>query len=149
MHIKIEEKREELQMKLSQLDRKIEDYKDHWKLFLKTQIEMKVGCVLMELLQKYEIDELKLNKARQDFICLKKLFHSFDNQQLISIRNNEEKEMSFNLPELYFSSIISEDLDWMKNFFSENSEERINLLDDQQNYMNEESTYKINSCEYD
>jgi hypothetical protein len=149
MHIKIEEKREELQMKLSQLDRKIEDNKDHWKLFLKTQIEMKVGCVLMELLQKYEIDESKLNKARQDFVCLEKLFHSFDNQQLISIRNNEEKEMSFNLPELYFSSVISEDLDWMKNFFSENSEQRINLLDDQQNYMNEESTYKINSCEYD
>jgi hypothetical protein len=149
MHIKIDRKREELQMKLDQLDRQIEENKARWKLFLKNQIETKVGCVLTELLQNYEIDESKFNKARLDFISSKKLFHLFHHQQLISINYNEEKQTDFSSPWLDFSSVVSNDLNWMKNFSSENLDERIKWLDHQEIYMSEKSTYKINSSEYD
>jgi hypothetical protein len=57
MHMKIDQKAEELQRQIDQLDKRIEDNNNDWKIFLKNQIETKVGCVLTQILQKYEIDE--------------------------------------------------------------------------------------------
>jgi hypothetical protein len=146
--MKIDQKREELQIKLNQLDRQIEANKNDWRIAIKTDIEMKVGCVLMELLQKHEIDGSKFNKARQDLICLKDLFNLFDNEEFIFINNNEEKHMNFNSPQLNFSSLISNDIDWIKNFSSKNSEEINNSLDNIQNSMKEKSPYQISPCKY-
>ncbi len=150
MHMKIDQKREELQIKLNQLDRQIEANKNDWRIAIKTDIEMKVGCVLTELLEKYEIDGMKFNKAREDLVYLKKLFDLFDKEQLISIDNHEEKQMNFISPQLNFSSVISNDIGgWMKNFYSENLEEKTNWLHNQQNYTNEKSTSQISSSKYD
>jgi hypothetical protein len=142
MHAEIDQKHEELRQKLDQFDRQIEENKDYWRLFLRTQMEIKVGCVLTEQLQKYEIDALEFNKAHQEFIRVQKLFHLLNNQPLISVRDSEGKQINLNSTHLYFPSITSDGLDWMKIAFSE---KRIKCLDEQQTHSNQDSSCETSS----
>ena len=71
MHMKIDQTRTQLQARLHLLDGQIEANKNRWKVSLQTDIGTKVGCVLMELLQKIEIDGIRLNKAHEDLISLR------------------------------------------------------------------------------
>lgn len=144
MHMKIDEKREKLQRKIDKLDEQIEDDNDYWKIFLKNQLDIKVGCVLTELLKEQETDESKLDKARRDFIRVEKFFHLLDDSQLMFLHYNNVAEIDFNSPELYFPSITPDDFDWMKKLSLKDSDEIMEWLDTKQNSANKGLT----SCKY-
>ena len=137
MHMKIDGKREELQRKIDEFDKRVEEDNNYWKIFLKNQLDMKVGCVLTELLKEHETtDELKLDKARLDFLRVEKFFHLLDDSQLMFLRYNNAAETNLNTPELYFPSMTPDDFDWMKKVSLENSDEIMEWLDTKQNSTN-------------
>jgi hypothetical protein len=136
MHAKIDQARHELQIKLDECDKKIEEKKDQWRTYLGNHLEQNVGCILSEQLQKYEIDAFQMDKARAEFIRLQKLFHSLNNQQLINMIEDEEYQMSLNLPIIVCSNIVFEGLDSMNLFY-----ENINPSDQQINALHDNSTF--------
>ena len=132
MHAKIDQARHELQIKLDECDKKIEEKKDQWRIYLGTHLEQNVGCILTEELQKYEIDALQMNKARAEFFRLQNLFHTLNNQQLINLIEDGENQMFLNLPIIVCSNIVFEGLDSL-NLLYENidpSDQQINVLHD-------------------
>ena len=141
MHMKIDQTRAQLQTKLNMLDGQIQANKDRWKNSLRKDIETKVGHVLMDLSEKHEIDESRLNKANQDLISLRNIFNTFDNEQLITIMYDEEETMTFNSPRLNFPCCISNETLWAKyleesnNPFKDNSIHRISHLGAVKNYF--------------
>jgi hypothetical protein len=120
MHAKIDQTRNELQIKLDQCDKKVVEEKEQWKIFLGNHLEQNVGCIITEQLQKYEIDKPQVEKARLEFARVQKLFHAINNQQLISLINDAENEMSFNSPVVVCSNIVFEGLNFMENIDQSN-----------------------------
>lgn len=128
MHMKIDQTRAQLQMKLNLFDGQIQANKDRWKISLRNDIEAKVGRVLMDLLQKHEIDGSRLNKAHQDLLALRNVFNTFDRDQLISIIDDEEETMIFNSPRLNFPNFILNETPWMNNSEENNNSFKDNLI---------------------
>lgn len=148
MHMKIDQTRGQLQAKLHLVDGQIEANKDRWKASLQTDIETKVGCVLMELLQKYEIDGIRLNKAREDLSSLRSVFNTFNQEQLISIVNHEEDKINFDLPRLSFPSFLLNDPRSTRGLSPKNSESTNHSFDDSSNSFKDHSIHQMEPCTY-
>lgn len=149
MHMKIDQTRTQLQAKLHLLDGQIEANKDRWKVSLQTDIETKVGCVLMELLQKFEIDGIRLNNAHENMSSLRTAFNACNQEQLISIVDYEEEKMNFDLPRLSFPSFILNDPRCTRDLSPKNSEGSNYSSDDSRNSFKDHSIHQMEACTYE
>jgi hypothetical protein len=149
MNDKINKKYEELQMELDSLHKKIESNKNYWKKSLANQFETKVGCVLMQQLEKDEIDGSEVDKAQHEFVRLQDFFHRLDNEPLISVSSTENNPMDSNAPRLVLSGIAVNGLDWNEDFSTENTSEIMQYSGQQQIDNSINTTRRKIDCEYD
>ena len=115
MRTQIDQKYNELQMKIDHVHTKIEASRDQWKASLKQSLETNVGCVLRVQFQKDEVEEKEFNKAQAEFHRLKELFQLINNKPLILISNDQENRHEFNAPSLFFSNVNVDIFGWMEN----------------------------------
>ena len=141
MNTEINQKLYELQLKLDQLHKYIETNGVYWKKFLISRMEMKVVGVLIEQLQKDEIEGLEFNKARDEFGRLKELFHLFNSQPLISLSNSENNQVELNAPRLVFPTVTIDGFNWIEDFFMENTVETMEHSHEQQIGIDEAINY--------
>jgi hypothetical protein len=146
MHAKIDQIHNELQMTLDQYDKKFEEKLNYWKINLASQLEQNVGCILTEQLQKYEIETPHVEKACLEFCRLEDVFHSFSNQQLITMAIDVENQMTLNPPMIVCSDIVVDGLN-----LTENSQEKMDWANQQKNESNDNPIHGTGSrkCIYD
>jgi hypothetical protein len=121
IHSKINQIRTELQTTLVHFENKIRERSEQLKFYLRNELEHKVGCILTEQLQEFEINKLQIDKAALDFIRLENLFNSYNNRQLITMINNSENQINLNPPSFVCSDILIDEF-----HLSENIQEKIN-----------------------
>lgn len=119
MHTQIDEKYNELQMKINHVHTKIEASRDHWKASLRQNVETNVGCVLQVQSQKDEVDENEFKKARAELHRLNELFQFLNHKPLIFMSNGQENRHELNAPSVFFSNIDIDIFGWMENNFME------------------------------
>jgi hypothetical protein len=148
MHTKINQKYKEIQLELDQLHENIETNREHWKKSLANRMEMKIGCVLMEQSEKDEADGFEFNKARDEFVRVKELFHFFNSQPLISLSNIEDNQMYLNTLHLVFPNVTVDGFNLMENFSIENTIQTMEYSDQQSIDMDENTNYRRSTGNY-
>lgn len=109
LHKNINQKHNEILHVINRLQEYIEEKSECWKNALRNRLETKIGCVLMEQIEKFEVEELKFNQARDEFIRAKDLFNILDNQPLIALSNMGDDQMDFSTSHFVFPTIIPTD----------------------------------------
>ncbi|CAF1315429.1 unnamed protein product [Rotaria sordida] len=61
-------------------------------------MKTKIGYVLNEQLQKDEVDELEVDRARDELIRIKQLYNLLNNQPLINVTNEENDQIDLKTP---------------------------------------------------
>ncbi|CAF4963020.1 unnamed protein product, partial [Rotaria sp. Silwood1] len=105
MHDKIDQKYNELRMTIEQFHTLIELKKDHWKIELANRMEVNIGYVLMEQLQKDEVDGVEVNKALDEFFRITHLYNLLNNHSLIDVINEEDNPVDLKAPRLIFPNV--------------------------------------------
>ncbi|CAF1379012.1 unnamed protein product [Adineta steineri] len=131
MHDIINRKHNELQEELDQKHKQIEKNKNSWATFMRNELEQNVGCVLMEQVQKDEIDGPKVDTARKGFHRLQQLFDSLNTKPLISLSNVGINQVDFDTYGLGLPKIT------VTNFFTENTVEIMNFSGEEQTDIDE------------
>jgi hypothetical protein len=137
MQTQINQKCKELQLELDRIHRQIEENRNQWKISFANRMENKVGCVLMEQLQKCEIDGAGFDKARDEFIHLKELFNLFNGQPLISVFSVEDNQANLNEPRVVLPTVLVDAFNWLEDSSMEYIAETIEYSHQQQTDFDE------------
>ncbi|CAF4469402.1 unnamed protein product [Rotaria sp. Silwood2] len=148
MHDKIDQKYNEFEEEVHRFHRFIELKRAHWKLELKGRMEVKIGCVLMEQLEKDEVDGSEVTKAQDEFIRIQQLFDSLNSQPLIDVINKEDNQVDLKAPHLIFPNVNVDGFNWIEELSTKNSLERMEYLDQDQIHVDESTTYRKPDGEY-
>jgi len=140
MLLKIRERYQEFEMEIDQLQRHIETHTDRWKISLAKRMEIKVGCVLTEQLQKPEIDGPEINEARNELIRIKNFCHLINNQPLFSVTSAEDNQVDSNASQLVFPSLNKDGLKSMEEFVMKNTLEVMEQSDQYQAHIETKTT---------
>ena len=144
MHAQIDQARNELLTTLEEFNKEIEEKKDQWKTYLADQLEQNVGCLLTEELQNYESDGMQMKNARLEYIRLQKLFHSLNNQQLITMTHDTDDQVILHPPLIVCSDIFVNGFNFMENFQVTNSDEETIEFEEFDTTIDENSSCKCN-----
>ncbi len=148
MLLKIRKKCQEFQMEVEQLQKYIEQNKDHWKISLLKELEIKVGCVLELQLQKPEIDGLEVNEARDEIIRIKNFCQLINNQPLFPVTNMEENHVDSTTFQLSFPTLIKDRLKLIEEFVMEHSFEAIKQPDRYQTHIEKQTVNRKSDGAY-
>ena len=108
-------KYDQLQLKIDRYRTKIEASRDHWKESLTRTMAEKVGRPLQEQLQKDEVEEIELNRARAEFEFSKELFQSLHNKRIISLSTATGHQDVLNAPRLFLPNVITDSFSWVED----------------------------------
>jgi hypothetical protein len=148
MHTIINQRCDELRMELYHKHRQIEANRDHLKTSLMNQLEIKVGGVLTEQLQKDEVDGTAIHEVQDELDRLQQLFHSLHTKPLISVSTTDSNPLNFNSPRLLFPDITVDGFNSFESFINENTAEIMEYSAEQQIDTDERNTYRRNTCKY-
>jgi len=147
MHTKIDQKYKELQLEIDRLYKQIETNIDQWKGSFTNTMKKKVGCVLMKQLDKYEIDGVDLEKARNEFSHLKGLFNLFNVPPLISVVSAKDNQVNLNEPHVIFRAAFVAAFNCLEDFSMENTGETMKYSYEQHIDL-DESTNRTSTGNY-
>ncbi|CAF3740898.1 unnamed protein product [Rotaria sp. Silwood1] len=148
MHDKIDQKYNELRMTIEQFHTLIELKKDHWKIELANRMEVNIGYVLMEQLQKDEVDGVEVNKARDEFFRITHLYNLLNNHSLIDVINEEDNPVDLKAPRLIFPNVDIDGFTWFGEISTKNNVQKMECSDQEQIHLEENTTYQETDCEY-
>jgi hypothetical protein len=106
VHAKVDQIRIELEMTLVHFEDKLHERSDQLKSYLRNELENKVGCILTEQLQEFEVSKAQVEKAGMEFVRLENIFNSFNNRQLITMISNSDNPVVLNPPTFVCSDIL-------------------------------------------
>ncbi|CAF3871208.1 unnamed protein product [Rotaria magnacalcarata] len=134
---KINQQYKEFQMEVDRLHVLANFNREHLIRSLANHMEIKVGHVVMEQLQKDEIDELEINRARNEFVHIQQLFDILCNQPLISINNGVGNEFILNAPRATLRNLNVDGFNWIEEISTKNPFPRIDFSDQNQAHVEE------------
>ncbi|CAF1263825.1 unnamed protein product [Rotaria sordida] len=109
-------------------------------------METKIGCVLMEQLQKDEVDGLEVNRARDEFIRIKQLYNLLNNLPLINVTNEENNQIDLKAPHVIFPNVNIDGFDWIEELSTKTNLESMEYSNQEQIYVDENAMHRTTDC---
>ncbi|CAM4784213.1 unnamed protein product [Rotaria magnacalcarata] len=145
---KINQQYKEFQMEVDRLHVLANFNREHLIRSLANHMEIKVGHVVMEQLQKDEIDELEINRARNEFVHIQQLFDILCNQPLISINDGVGNEFILNAPRATLRNLNVDGFNWIEEISTKNPFPRIDFSDQNQAHVEDTIMHQsTNDCD--
>ncbi|CAM4742272.1 unnamed protein product [Rotaria magnacalcarata] len=146
---KINQQYKEFQMEVDRLHVLANFNREHLIRSLANHMEIKVGHVVMEQLQKDEIDELEINRARNEFVHIQQLFDILCNQPLISINDGVGNEFILNAPRATLRNLNVDGFNWIEEISTKNPFPRIDFSDQNQAHVEDTIMHQSTNGKYD
>ncbi|CAF4021748.1 unnamed protein product [Rotaria sordida] len=112
-------------------------------------MKTKIGYVLNEQLQKDEVDELEVDRARDELIRIKQLYNLLNNQPLINVTNEENDQIDLKTPRVIFPNVNIDGFNWIEELSTKTNLESMECSNQEQIHIDENAMHRITDCKYD
>ncbi|CAM4892110.1 unnamed protein product [Rotaria socialis] len=117
---KINQQYKEFQMEVDRLHGLVNFNREHLIRSLANHMETKVSDVMKKQLEKDEIDEFEINRARNEFVHIQQLFDILCKQPLISVNNGVGNELILNAPRATLRNLNVDGFNWTEETSTKN-----------------------------
>ncbi|CAF3647198.1 unnamed protein product [Rotaria socialis] len=139
---KINQQYKEFQMEVDRLHGLVNFNREHLIRSLANHMETKVSDVMKKQLEKDEIDEFEINRARNEFVHIQQLFDILCKQPLISVNNGVGNELILNAPRATLRNLNVDGFNWTEETSTKNPSPIIDFSDLNQVHVEDTIIYQ-------